>query len=106
MMQTVDRGRDSAEEAGEGVRSEASSPGVASQSVLLGRVRHDLRTPVNAIIGYSEMLLEDAEDLGREGVTPRLQEIHAAGKRLLSLINELLDAETIEASQGSLDLSE
>ena len=40
--------------------------------VLLASIRHELRTPINAILGYSEMLLEDA-------AIPDLQRIHAAG---------------------------
>jgi class 3 adenylate cyclase len=51
------------------------------------RIRHDLRTPVNAIIGYSEMLLEDAE--GGESA-PDLRRIHAAGHKLLALIDDIV----------------
>ena len=59
------------------------------------------RTPLNAIIGYSEMLQEEAEDGGQEGV-PDLQKIHGAGKHLLGLINDILDLSKIEA--GKMDL--
>jgi class 3 adenylate cyclase/CheY-like chemotaxis protein len=56
-------------------------------------IRHDLRTPVNAILGYSEMLLEDAEvfqDEAAEAFSAGLQQVLSAGRRLLGLINELL----------------
>ncbi len=46
---------------------------------------------MNAILGYSEMLMEDAEDQGQEDFIPDLQKIHTAGKHLLGLINEILD---------------
>jgi signal transduction histidine kinase/CheY-like chemotaxis protein len=77
---------------------------VASQhkSQFLANMSHELRTPLNAIIGYSEMLQEEAEDLGQEGFLPDLNNIHVAGKHLLSLINDILDLSKIEA--GKMDL--
>jgi signal transduction histidine kinase len=63
---------------------------------------HELRTPLNAIIGYSEMLQEEAEDFGHTALVPDLQKIHAAGKHLLALINDILDLSKIEA--GKMDL--
>lgn len=60
-------------------------------SFLTSTLRHDLRTPVNAIIGYSEMVLEDLEILDGSGaLLPPLREIQNAGQRLLSMINELI----------------
>lgn len=52
----------------------------------LAYVRHELRTPINAIVGYSEMLLEDFAEEQAEA-QPDLERIHKAGKRLLSLID-------------------
>jgi CheY-like chemotaxis protein/two-component sensor histidine kinase len=63
---------------------------------------HELRTPMNAIIGYSEMLMEDAEDEGNAEIVGDLRKIHAAGKHLLALINDVLDLSKIEA--GKMDL--
>jgi len=60
---------------------------------------HELRTPMNAIIGYSEMLMEEAGDLGQKEFVPDLQKIHAAGKHLLGLINDVLDLSKIEAGK-------
>ena len=57
---------------------------------------------MNAIIGYSEMLTEDAEDDGYVELVPDLEKINAAGKHLLSLINDVLDLSKIEA--GHVDL--
>ena len=77
---------------------------VASQhkSEFLANMSHELRTPLNAIIGYSEMLEEEMEDLGNDEYTADLGKIHAAGKHLLGLINEILDLSKIEA--GKMDL--
>ncbi len=49
---------------------------------------HDLRTPLNQIIGYSEMLIEQAQDDGLPGFVPDLQKVHTAGQQLLALIND------------------
>ncbi len=73
-----------------------------AKSHFLANMSHELRTPLNAIIGYSEMLQEDAEDVGQEDFIPDLRKIHAAGKHLLALINDVLDLSKVEA--GKLEL--
>lgn len=49
---------------------------------------HDLRTPLNHIIGYSELLLEQVEEAGQTELLPYLGKVRAAGHQLLSLIND------------------
>jgi adenylate cyclase len=56
----------------------------------LAHLRHELRTPINAILGYSEMLIEDAEEAGAEEVVADLGKIRAAGKQLLASVDRLL----------------
>ncbi len=73
-----------------------------AKSHFLANMSHELRTPLNAIIGYSEMLQEDAEDVGQEDFIPDLRKIHAAGRHLLALINDVLDLSKVEA--GKLEL--
>ena len=63
----------------------------------LANVRHTLRTPLNHIIGYSEMLLEEADERGLEAFTADLQKIHKAGKQLLGFISDFFDASTERA---------
>ena len=60
-------------------------------SASLSNIRHQLRTPLNHIIGYSEMLLEEAEDQQLESFAGDLNKIHSAGKQLLAMINDLID---------------
>ena len=56
----------------------------------LSKVRHDLRTPINQILGYSELLQEDAEEKGQKSFVPDLQKIQAAARRMLALVDEFL----------------
>ncbi len=73
-----------------------------TKSMFLANMSHELRTPLNAVLGYSEMLQEEAEDRGLDGFIPDLKSIHAAGKHLLELVNDVLDLSKIEA--GKMDL--
>src|SRR5437773_5306431 len=57
-----------------------------------GNLKHELRIPLNHIIGYCEMLMEDAQDRGEAPIIADLQRIHLAGRRLLTIINDLFDA--------------
>src|SRR5260221_12903989 len=66
---------------------------------------HELRTPLNAIIGFSELML-DARDKQFDAVTQKrsLTQVHASGKPLLGLINDILDLSKVEAGQMELRL--
>ncbi len=68
-------------------------------------LRLELRTPINAIIGYSEMLLEEVEDAGKQACVADLQRVWACGTQLLSLVNTILDPAKVEASQFNLNLA-
>ena len=54
---------------------------------------------MNAIIGYSEMLIEDSDDLAPEDFVVDLEKILSSGKHLLGLINGVLDLSKIEAGK-------
>ena len=65
----------------------APSPDIKGQ---LSHARHELRTPVNANNGYSEMILEDAEGVAPEDFLHRLRSVAALGKRLQTQISDLM----------------
>ena len=58
----------------------------ATRHALPSALIHELRTPLNQILGYSEMLIEQAQEDGRSGL-PDLLKAHAAARQLLALIN-------------------
>lgn len=57
----------------------------------LRELRHELRTPINHILGYTEILLDEAGDAGLAEVTEDLERVHGAGRELLTVVNTLLD---------------
>lgn len=72
-----------------------------AKSVFLAKMSHELKNPLNAIIGYSELLIEDARP---EDVQKRkdLHSIRGAGHRLLGLIDNLLELSKLEAGRVEL----
>lgn len=86
-------------------RDAAEAANVA-KSQFLANTSHELRTPLNAIIGFSEILIEDSEAVGQTTQLSDLRRIHAAGRHLLSLINEILDLSKIEAGRLQLEIGE
>ena len=68
----------------------------------LTQLRHALRTPLNQIIGYSEMLMESIEESDAERLLNDLKKIHTAGGQLLALFNDALAPWKIET--GKIDL--
>ncbi len=75
----------------------------AARHSLLGRLRHDLRTPLNAVIGYSEMLLEETGAEGRQAIASELEAVRQGGIRLLSLVNESLGPASPELENGAFE---
>ena len=81
---------------------EQAEAATRTKSRFLANVSHEFRTPLNAVIGLSEMLREEAEESGEREFLEPLQRIVAASRHLLRLINDILDLSKIEA--GRLDL--
>lgn len=82
-------------------RAEATS---RQKSEFLASVSHELRTPLNAIMGFSEVMrLGRFGEIDNEKYRGYVQDIHASGAHLLSLIDDLLDLSKVEA--GKLELN-
>lgn len=73
-----------------------------TKSEFLANMSHELRTPLNSIIGFSDLLSEKAYGELNEKQLKAVGNILTSGKRLLSLINEILDISKVEA--GSFEL--
>ena len=65
---------------------------------------HDIRTPMNAVLGFTTLLSKDAENPAK--VREYTQKIMASGQHLLSLINDILDVSKIESGKVVLNLEE
>ncbi len=75
-----------------------------AKSAFLGNVSHDIRTPMNAIIGFIPLLQEEADN--PEHVREYTQKISAASQHLLELVNDVLDINKIESGGAVLNISE
>ncbi len=72
-----------------------------AKSVFLSNMSHDIRTPMNAIIGFTTLALTHVDH--KEHVEMYLKKIMTSGNHLLSLINDILDMSRIESGKMHLD---
>jgi len=75
-----------------------------AKSDFLSRMSHDIRTPMNAIIGFSTLLLRNASD--PEKVTDQSRKILSSSNHLLGLINDVLDMSKIETGEFQMTIHE
>lgn len=75
-----------------------------AKSSFLSNMSHDIRTPMNAIIGFATLLTRDAEN--PEKVREYTRKITSSSQHLLGLINDILDISKIEAGKTTLNLSD
>ena len=79
--------------------AEAANQANDAKSYFLSTMSHDIRTPMNAILGLNEMVLRDSHE---DEIVAYSESIRTAGKTLLGLINDILDFSKIEA--GKMDI--
>lgn len=75
----------------------------AAKTQFLASISHELRTPLNAILGYAMLLEEEALEESNSSSVADLGRIQAAGRNLLSTINNILDLSRIEAGNAALE---
>lgn len=75
-----------------------------SKTTFLSNMSHDIRTPMNAILGFTTLLAKDAENPAK--VREYTRKIMASGQHLLSLINDVLDVSKIESGKVVLTIGE
>ena len=71
-----------------------------TKSEFMANVSHELRTPLQSILGFSELGKRRAK--AQEGLAGMFDDIHRAGKRMLALVNDLLDLARTESHEMSM----
>jgi signal transduction histidine kinase len=77
----------------------------ALKSQFLANMSHEFRTPLNAMLGYTSMLLQGVSGSLDPGARRHLGRVESNGRHLLTIINEILDISRIEAGRMPLQLS-
>jgi PAS domain S-box-containing protein len=76
----------------------------SAKADMLARISHEVRTPLNAIIGFAEVMIDERFGaLGNERYVEYMKDIRASGERVTAIIDDLLDLSRIET--GKLDLA-
>jgi signal transduction histidine kinase len=76
----------------------------SAKAEFLTRMSHELRNPLNAVIGYSQILREETAEDGQTVMLEDVDRIHEAGQYLLRLVNMILDLAKLEAGRMQFDL--
>lgn len=85
------------------LQSAAADDANRMKSDFLANISYELRTPLNDVIGYADLIDEELADRGDTKARPDLQRITSAARNMLSLLSELLDLSRIEA--GGFELA-
>ena len=75
-----------------------------TESAFLGKARHNLKNPVNAILGYSEMLIEDCEDEGIDHLISDINKLNQAGNEILSSIENIFNDKALNDPNKSISV--
>ena len=100
-LKRVNAEMDAARQDAERARKEAEQANTAKQD-FLSSMSHDIRTPMNAIIGMTSLAMDKADNPGQ--TQDYLRKIALSSKHLLGLINDVLDISKIESGKMALNI--
>jgi signal transduction histidine kinase len=87
-------------------REDSAAVAVTQKLDFLAKVSHEVRTPLNSILGFTELMLEERLGaIGNARYKGYVEDIHQSGLYALSLLNDLLDISKIEAGKFELDFT-
>lgn len=78
------------------LNEEAAKKAAKEKSDFIARFSHELRTPINAILGFDEMILREASE---DDIKTFARNVKSAGNSLLGIVNDILDSSKIEADK-------
>jgi PAS domain S-box-containing protein len=81
---------------------EAAEAASHAKGMFLAHMSHEFRTPLTAILGYSDLLLLQMRLRGLDDLTEDVERIHGGGRHLLNLINNVLDLAKIESGKMAI----
>ena len=78
----------------------------ARKTEFLARISHEVRTPLHAILGFAEVMMEERFGaIGNDRYKDYVRDIHASARHVMSLANDLLDLARIEAGKLELEFA-
>lgn len=77
-----------------------------AKSEFLANISHELRTPMQGILGFSRLGLERLDQISRDKIHDYFNTVYTSGKRLLILVNDLLDLSKLESGRFDYDFRE
>ncbi len=78
----------------------------ARKTDFLARISHEVRTPLHAILGFAEVMMEERfGPIGNERYKDYVKDMHTSAKHVMSLANDLLDLSKIEAGKLELEFA-
>ena len=74
-----------------------------AKTSFLHNMSHDIRTPMNAVLGYAQLMKDELKGKGMPETLEHLEKLQQSGKLLLSIINNVLDMARIESGRMEID---
>jgi len=85
---------------------EIAEEGSRLKTAFLANMSHEIRTPLNGILGFAELLSNELKLTEYKDMNSYADSIHQSGKRLLNVINDILDISKIEANKMELSIED